>query len=56
MNNRKSQLKIDIIKFGPGSKKKNKRHPPGGFYWGPAWKETPKQWTPRLPKNRIMNA
>ena len=58
MSNR-TELKIDILKFGKGSKKKKNRHPPGGYYWGPDWPEgTPKKYTP--PKSngisRTMNA
>jgi len=43
MTDRKSQLKIDILKFGKGSKKKRKRHPAAGYYWGPL-KDTPKHY------------
>ncbi len=57
MSNR-TELKIDILKFGRGSKKKKKRHPAGGYYWGPDWPEgTPKQYTPKSNGNSsIMNA
>jgi hypothetical protein len=52
MGNR-SELKIDIIKFGKGSKKKIKKHPAGGHYWGPL-KDTPKRYQEHKP--RVMNA
>ena len=48
--NNRTELKIDIIKFGKGSKKKKKRHPAGGYYWGPDHSGgTPKKYTPSKP-------
>ena len=51
MSNR-NELKIDIIKFGPGSKKKIKKHPPGGNYRGPL-KDTPKRYKKDKPPTMI---
>ena len=50
--NKRTELRIPIVKFGKGSKKKRKRHPPGGHYWGPL-KDTPKHYDDTPP---IRNA
>ena len=53
--NKRTELRIPIVKFGKGSKKKRKRHPAGGYYWGPDHPGgTPKQYTPSKPP--IVNA
>jgi len=52
MSNR-NELKIDIIKFGPGSKKKIKKHPPGGYYKGPM-EGTPKRYKKRKPPTFVV--
>ena len=54
MTDRKSQLKIDILKFGKGSKKKRKRHPAAGYYWGPL-KDTPKHYDDTPPIREALS-
>jgi len=46
---KRNSLKIDIIQI-PDKKKKRKRHPAGGFYWGPDHPGgTPKKYNPGKP-------
>ena len=50
MPNNRNTLKINILDLG---KKKRKRHPAGGYYYGDS-KNTPKRY--QEPKPRVMNA
>ena len=51
---KRNSLKIDIIRIG-GKKMKRKRHPAGGYYWGPDHQgETPKKYNPdKSPKYTV---